>query len=442
MIRLSIPFIIALQIVSLTFNSACSKPEEIKPIPTMANKVPTEGNSWIFISPNTASQQVLNFDNSTWTHPSQVVRTYFWIKGTGNIEIGIRAKVESGNSKIKGSFHGNTKEFSISSSTFTTVYIGSFNIEKAGYYYLDLAGVSKSGSIFAEVSDILLGGNSTGQGVNYVFEEYFYWGRRGPSVHLGYQMPQNATDVKWFYNEVNVPEGNDVIGSFFMANGHSQGYFGIQVNSLSERRVLFSIWSPYQTDNPNDIPAEYRVILLAKGDDVVTGEFGNEGSGGQSFLRHNWKAGNTYKFLTKIEPAQGQENKTDYTGYFFDPEIGEWKLIASWRRPFTSTYAKGLHSFLENFDTRTGPLNRKVYYGNQWVYDTNNQWHEVVRARFTTDPTGRNNARLDYAGGSSENGAQFFLKNCGFFSETTTVDTYFNRTAGGTPPSVDLSQFK
>ena len=39
-------------------------------------------------------------------------------------------------------------------------------------------------------------------------------------------------DIEWFYSELTVPEGNDVIGSYFMANGFSEGYFGIQVNSL------------------------------------------------------------------------------------------------------------------------------------------------------------------------------------------------------------------
>lgn len=35
---------------------------------------------------------------------------------------------------------------------------------------------------------------------------------------------------------------------------------------------------------------------------MYTGEFGNEGSGGQSYLKYNWKAGNTYKFLLQKKP--------------------------------------------------------------------------------------------------------------------------------------------
>ncbi len=73
----------------------------------------------------------------------------------------------------------------------------------------------------------------------------FYWGRRGPSVHLTYTVPQDV-DLEYAYSEIVVEEGDDPVGSYFMANGFREGYFGIQVNSSQERRVLFSVWSPLQ----------------------------------------------------------------------------------------------------------------------------------------------------------------------------------------------------
>ncbi len=103
----------------------------------------------------------------------------------------------------------------------------------------------------------------------------FYWGRRGPSVHLSYQVPR-ALNLRYAYSEITVPEGQDPIGSFFMANGFGQGYFGIQVNGPKERRVLFSVWSPFRTNNPRDIPKDQRVVALASGPKVHVGEFGNE----------------------------------------------------------------------------------------------------------------------------------------------------------------------
>ncbi len=62
-----------------------------------------------------------------------------------------------------------------------------------------------------------------------------------------------------------------MIGSYFMANGFGQGYFGIQVNSASERRILFSVWSPFSTNNPREIPDDQRITLLKKGEPVHAG---------------------------------------------------------------------------------------------------------------------------------------------------------------------------
>jgi hypothetical protein len=82
-----------------------------------------------------------------------------------------------------------------------------------------------------------------------------------------------------------------------MANGFKEGYFGMQVNSETERKNLFSVWSPFTTDDPCKISIEQKIILLKKGQNVYTGEFGNEGAGGQSYLKYDWVSGNSYKFL-------------------------------------------------------------------------------------------------------------------------------------------------
>ena len=75
-----------------------------------------------------------------------------------------------------------------------------------------------------------------------------------------------------------------------MANGFGEGYFGMQVNSENERRILFSVWSPFKTDNPKEIPDDHKITLNKVGQQVKTGEFGNEGSGGQSYMKYNWSA--------------------------------------------------------------------------------------------------------------------------------------------------------
>jgi hypothetical protein len=244
--------------------------------------------------------------------------------------------------------------------------------------------------------------------------------------------------VVYFYNEITVPENNDVLGSYFMANGFGQGYFGMQVNSPTERRILFSVWSPYETDNPGTIPDEFKIKLLKNGEEVYTGEFGNEGSGGQSFLKFDWKAGTTYKFLLKGNPAEN--GATDFTAWFFAPEVGVWKLIAGFRRPKTDTYLTHLYSFLENFYTETGNIERSGLYSNQWIYSTDNKWIELTGIKFTADATARKESRMDYSGGI-KNGS-FFLKNCGFFSEATPIDSYFERQSTGIPPDINFDNLQ
>lgn len=307
-------------------------------------------------------------------------------------------------------------------------------ILKKGYNEFQLKGISKEGSDFAKISDLEIHSIASIE-LEYVKDNEnnrFYWGRRGPSVHLTYTLPDDQ-NFKWFYNEIEVPVGEDPIGSYFMANGFGEGYFGIQVNSERERRILFSVWSPYKTDNPNEIPEEEKIKLLKKGGQVYTGEFGNEGSGGQSYLKYPWKAGVTYSFLNSVEP-DGKGN-TVYTAYFLDPEKGEWQLIASFSRPKTDTWYKRPHSFLENFIPESGNITRRGIYKNQWAADKEGNWIELTEAKFTGDDIARRGYRKDFAGGSFED--QFYLMNGGFFDESTEINSVFVRPELGNTPNID-----
>jgi len=177
-------------------------------------------------------------------------------------------------------------------------------------------------------------------------------------------------------------------------------------------------------------------VMLKKGPNVHTGEFGNEGSGGQSYMLYNWKAGNTYKFLVQGKPTGN--NHTTYTTWFFAPELGKWQLIASFSRPQTNTYLKGLHSFLENFEPENGITTRHVLFNNQWIADNNGRWAEINKAHFTNDATAMKGYRMDYAGGID--GGAFYLKNCGFFNTYTKRGIELVRPNGGKAPDVELDK--
>ncbi|TKG89039.1 DUF3472 domain-containing protein [Puteibacter caeruleilacunae] len=412
--------------------------EEAPEVITYSVRIPTEGNSWIVGHPAQTKQMVSKGGIHNWTKSESVVSTFFYATKTGEIKLGLKAKFPSNSTTLKVTVGETSKSVTFEkASSYKDYFVGKFNVKTKGYQRVDIQGIAKDGGYYADLSEVLISGNEWTSSVSCIGPDYFYWGRRGPSVHLNYQIPTAVKKVNYFYNEITVPEGEDPIGSYFCSSGFGQGYFGIQVNSETERRVLFSVWSAYDTQDPNQIPDDYQVNELAHGEGVHVGKFGNEGSGAQSFLKFNWKAGTTYKFLLKAEP-QGNE-KTDFTAWFYAPEEGEWKLIASFRRPYTDTYLTGMYSFLENFVTEMGDITRKGFYTNQWMYDADSKsWVESVNASFTCDQTGRSGHRLDYYGGV-ENG-KYFLQNCGFINNQGTYGEKLTRPAVGKAPNIDFSK--
>jgi len=422
--------------ITCMFIAACSK-QAIQPtettraadqVATLATaaviNVPLGGNAYITQKNANAAEVIASYGLANWTSANTITSVYFRLGQTGQVTVAVRAKVPSGTSNIRVAINGTA--FTVNGLTgnkYQTYQAGTVSITAAGYVKVDLQGLSKTGGYFADVSDLVISGTATTSGVLFANDAAnFYWSRRGPSVHLGYTTPANT---EWFYNEVTVPTGEDKIGSYFMSNGFGEGYFGIQVNSAIERRVLFSVWDP----------STGKTTLVRKGPGVVDNSFGGEGTGGQSYLVFNWQAGTTYKFLTQGKPDGA--GATIYSSWIYTPETSAWRFIASWKRPNTNTYLTGLYSFLENFNPEYGWQGRKAFYNNQWVRSTAGTWSELVNANFTADATAQNQQRKDYAGGV-ENG-KFFLRNCGFFANFVNYNTPFTRPATGQQPTVNLN---
>ena len=373
-----------------------------------------------------------------WNSPNEVYSVFFHVDRPAELTLALKGRAESAAMRVEIKVNGEEFKALLQDAPVRAYPLGRVVVDHAGYVRVDLrCEQPASSAALAEVSDLLVTSSVDGLVLDCVKNNegnMFYWGRRGPSVHLAYQTPPN-TDLTYAYSEITVPQGQDQKGAYFMANGFGEGYFGFQVNSDTERRVLFSVWSPFRTDNPAEIPAEDRVVTLGKGKGVHAQDFGNEGSGGQSYWIHPWKAGVTYRFLTEVKP-DGQGN-TQYTSWFGEKRLGEkqsgdkqvdqWQLIASFKRPKTNRHLTGFHSFLENFIPEYGHLERLAEYGNQWVCDVDGQWHEVTRAKLTGDNTARGRSRLDYAGGADAD--HFFLRHCGFFDKSTALDQIFERDA-------------
>jgi hypothetical protein len=401
--------------------------------------IPLGGNAWL--TPNSTAR-ISERGLTRWAESRDVVSVYFRAAATGKLNVALKLRTGGTASQISVNLLDRGLTKTVSATDFSFIQFGNVVIKEPGYIKIQIKGHQKKGGVFADISDVVLSGPASAGNAAYVKDNhgnYFYWGRRGPSVHLNYTVPAEAKNTaEWFYNEVTVPVGQDVLGSYFMADGFSGGYFGMQVNSPTTRRVLFSVWSPYNTDDPKSIPEHLKVKLLKKGTTVHGGEFGNEGSGGQSYMEFPWVAGKTYCFLVRAQGDIAAET-TIYTAYFKPIESADWQLVASFKRPQSGGYLKGIHSFLENFDPSTGDKSRKVLFGNQWIVDIEGKWYPLNDAMFTGDQTASINFRKDYAGGIQGN--QFYLQNCGFFDDFVALKTLFSKpTSNQKPPEIDFAK--
>jgi Domain of unknown function (DUF5077)/Domain of unknown function (DUF3472) len=390
---------------------------------TPSASIALAGNAYVTSAAVGATETITSAGLTNWSSASTVTSAYFRVTNPGSLTVALRCRVSAqASSTVRVAVNGTPLTVTLSGDRDSTVVAGTVNVASAGYVTVELQGVSKTGATFGIVSAIQVAGTATTATMQFANDSAnYYWSRRGPSVHLSYVVPANT---EYFYNEVTVPVGDDKIGSYFMANGFSQGYMGIQVNSATERRVLFSVW---------DDPVGAVTTLIAKGPDVVTRSFGGEGTGGQSYLVFNWVAGQSYRFITRARPDGA--GSTDYTAWFAAPGTA-WRLIATWKRPNVSTYLTGVHSFLENFADVNGYMGRSAQYGNQWARDAAGVWSEVVTATLTGDATATNAQRLDYAGGLRD--GSFYLRNGGFFATPVALGQRFTRTATGNNPGVDV----
>jgi hypothetical protein len=404
--------------------------------------IPLAGNAYSsnpFANTNTITE--IGIEN--WSNSQEYFTAYFRISEPGNLELSLtnNAVKSLGKSTLEFTINGLSKKIQFDEANKNHYPIGTWKINKAGYVAVIIKGITKEKSTFPSISSLTVTTHLSKEKIAFVQDKgasYFYWSKRGPYVVLSYPI-QEDINYEWFYNEVTVPKGSDFVGSYFATSGCSEAYFGMQVNSDVERRILFSVWSPFTTDNPQTIPESKRVQLLKKGEGVTVGEFGGEGSGGQSYFKYNWKAGSTYKFLLHAIPQPN--NFTRYSAYFFAPESNEWKLIASFSRPETQTYLKGLYSFLENFMPEQGNLTREVFFDNQWVCDQKGNWTEINKAQFMSQDIGQvgnTGDRMDFSGGVKNQ--SFFLKHCGFFDSDTPKTTVFKRPLANKKPIIDFAK--
>ncbi len=316
------------------------------PLADTAIAIPLGGNAWT--SPN-AKTIIDNKGLTNWTEANDVVSIYLRPETAGDLNIALKLRVPDGSSKISITVLNKTFTQSVSNTEFAEVNFGNITVKEPGYIQFKIRGLTKTGRVFADITDLVINGSALKNGAENL-----------------------------------------------------------------------------------------KVHLLKKGEKVHGGEFGGEGSGGQSYMNYPWVAGKTYCFLIRAQGDIAAET-TIYTAYFKPLDESAWQLVASFKRPQSGSYLKGLHSFLENFDPKNGDQSRKVLFGNQWIVDIDGKWFPINEALFTGDETAKINFRKDYAGGIEN--TQFYLRNGGFFNDFTPLRSPLTKTPLSRPhPVIDFTK--
>ena len=355
-----------------------------------------------------------------WDNPVQKVLWFGEIKTPGKLDCAVALRLSAGaQTKLRLTVAGQSHDV-IAKSTqggVTNVEFGAFDITSARYERFALESLDGKGESAGGIESLVLSGNAA-DGAHFNLHAR----RNAASVHLAYPT-SNFTNIDAFYCEVTATEAP--LWTYFEACGWHRGYFGMQVNSPTERRIIFSVWdSGNEAEDRNRVAQADRVTLVAKGEGVEAGDFGHEGTGGHSHLVYDWKTGEKQRFIVTAKRADATH--TIYSGFWFHPEKRIWMLISSWKAPKDGGYLHGLYSFCEDFNGDNGDVQRKALYGNQWIHTADGKWHEQMTATFSHDPTGKAD-RLDRFMGI-ENG-QFFLATGGFVSGYTKFGTSFTRPA-------------
>ncbi len=365
-----------------------------------------------------------------WDDPAIKVLWFGQINTPGKLDCALTLRLpEDAKSKLRLTVAGQSREATAIGvrSDVVTADFGSFDIAERGYQRFVLESLNGEGEPAGDLDALILAGPAT-EKAHFNLKPR----RNAASVHLVYPVDRD-TKVAAFYCEMTGLE--DPIWTYYMACGWHRGYFGMQVNSPTERRIIFSVWdSGNEAVDRDKVATDDRVTLVAKGEDVYTGDFGNEGTGGHSHLKYMWKTGQKQRFLVTAQPTD--DTHTIYSGYYFRPDTKQWMLISSWKAPKEGGYLRRLYSFSENFGGANGHLLRKALYGNQWIRTAEGKWIELTTATFSHDPTGKAD-RLDRFMGVEE--GQFFLSHGGFVPGFTAYGEKFTRPAIGRPPTdIDL----
>ena len=211
-----------------------------------------------------------------WQDPALKVLWFGELKHAGALECSLALRLPAGaESRLRLTVAGESQEALAAAPEpiRSRCAFKAFDIATPGYQQFTLESLNPPGKPAGDIEALILQGPAA-EDAHFNLKAR----RNAASVHLVYPVP-TGTNVAAFYCEVTALE--DPLWTYYMACGWHRGYFGMQVNSPTERRIIFSVWdSGGEAVDRGKVNEENRVKLVAKGEGVFAGRFRQR--------RHRW----------------------------------------------------------------------------------------------------------------------------------------------------------
>ena len=253
------------------------------------------------------------------------------------------------------------------------------------------------------------------------------FGANAESIYLGYYTATGTNPPgDFFLNEAIVDTATSK--TYYAGLVWDTGYAGLQQRGGTSffRHVHFAVWD--QLGGATE--------FVWQNDRTVVTRFGGEGTGWRAMYPFDWNTNVTYRLAVALKKHGA---KTEYRGYFFDPEAAMWHHIATFRAIGEYDFVY-LASFLEDFGN-TSTEARSVRYGNTWLRSNSGTWHDLVKMNYygIGSTTNKNAILVDHhvqlrTGGNtvSNTPSPFtFVRNVDFFQPD---DPHFSINMEGSQP--------
>ena len=195
------------------------------------------------------------------------------------------------------------------------------------------------------------------------------------SVWLAYQEGLELTGDA-IMTDIKVEE--TTLYTYYAGLVWNTGYMGLQRGGGGYfKHVHFSVWDP---------PSGGLAELVYADNDVKVERFGGEGTGWKAMWPFNWNENITYRLCVLLTHFN---SSTYYDSYFFDPTIGTWKHMATFRRTDSLHSFSYVASFVEDFGS-TLQSRRSCLFGNAWIRKFSKEWVELRRVIYASEGTRTN----------------------------------------------------